>query len=286
MGVSDASTPRARLSALDAIRAAALLLGICLHAALSFVPGIGADLWPMSDTQKSTALSVTVFVIHIFGMSVFFFVAGLISRALLERQGLAAFCQDRARRIAVRLILGWPMCFVLIAGVVLWALAKANGGTLPSPLPAATTQAGLNFLHLWFLYLLLWLYAITIALRAVLGIIDRQGAIRGLIDWALGALVSSPLGPVLLAAPVAVALFFIKEWNAGMGVPTPGYTLIPPAASIFIYCYVFVMGWAFDRQRGLLSELSRRWPVNFGLGLVGALYCLYAAGTSTGLARA
>lgn len=119
------------------------------------------------------------------------------------------------------LILGWPICFVLIAGVVLWALAKANGGTLPSPLPAATTQAGLNFLHLWFLYLLLWLYAITIALRAVLGIIDRQGAIRGLIDWALGALVSSPLGPVLLAAPVAVALFFYQGMECRDGRADP-----------------------------------------------------------------
>ena len=78
MGVSDALTPRARLPALDSIRAAALLLGICLHSALSFAPGIGADLWPMSDTQKSTALSVTVFVIQIFRMSVFFFVAGLL----------------------------------------------------------------------------------------------------------------------------------------------------------------------------------------------------------------
>ena len=80
--------PGTRLPALDAIRAAALLLGIALHASLSFVPGIGTELWPMSDIHKSTVMSVTMFVIHIFRMSVFFFVAGLLARALLERRGV------------------------------------------------------------------------------------------------------------------------------------------------------------------------------------------------------
>ena len=281
MGVSEAATPSTRLPALDAVRAAALLLGIVLHASLSFVPGIGAELWPMSDVKKSAVLSVTVFVIHVFRMSVFFFVAGLLARALLERRGFSTFWRDRARRIAVPLVLGWIACFLLIVAVVLWALARANGGKLPSPLPSVMTDAGLNFLHLWFLYLLLWLYAISIALRTVLRAADARGAIHRLMDRALSVLVSSHLGPVVFAAPVAAALFLIKDWNAGMGVPTPGYTLVPPANSLFIYCYVFMMGWAFDRQRHLLSNLSRRWPVNFGLGLLGALYCLHVSGTDT-----
>jgi glucans biosynthesis protein C len=282
MGVSYAATPRTRLPALDAIRAAALLLGIALHASLSFVLGIGVELWPMSDVKKSTVLGITMFVIHVFRMSVFFFVAGLLARAVLERRGLSAFWRDRARRIAVPLVLGWIVCFLLIVAVVLCALARANGGKLPSPLPSAMTGAGLNFLHLWFLYLLLWLYAISIGLRAVLRTADPGGAIHRLMDRALSVLISSYLGPLVLATPIAAALFFINDWNAGMGVPTPGYTLVPPATSLFIYCYVFMMGWAFDRQRHLLSVLSTRWPVNFGLGLLGALYCLRVTGTDTG----
>ncbi len=278
----EVTSERSRLPALDAIRAAALLLGICLHASLSFVPGLGAELWPMSDIHKSRVLSVTVFVIHIFRMSVFFFVAGLLSQALLERQGLAAFCQNRLRRIALPLALSWPICFVLIAAAALWAIARANGGKLPSPLPAGMEESGLNFLHLWFLYLLLWLYAISIGLRAVLHAASPGGAIQRVIDQALSLMVSSYVGPVILAAPVAVALLSIMNWNAGMGVPTPGYTLVPPATPLFIYCYVFTVGWAFDRQRHLLGELSKRCSVNFGLGLAGALYCLNVAGTNTG----
>ena len=278
MGVSEAATPSTRLPALDAIRAAALLLGIVLHASLSFVPGIGAELWPMSDIKKSTVLSVTMFVIHIFRMSVFFFVAGLLARALLERRGFSTFWRDRARRIAVPLVLGWVVCFSLIVAIVVWALTRTNGGRLPSPLPAALVESGLNLLHLWFLYLLLWLYAISIALRTALHAIDPHGSIRGLIDRAFGALISMRIGAVVLAIPVAAALFLIKDWNRWMGVPTPAYTVLPPAASLSIYCYVFMMGWAFDRQRRLLTVLATRWPLNFALGLVAALYCISTAG--------
>ena len=120
-----------RLHALDAIRAAALLLGIVLHACLAFVPGIPPELWPISDVQKSPALATTMFVIHIFRMTVFFLIAGLLSRALLQRLGLRGFWRNRATRILAPLALGWVLCFAVIIAVVFWALARANHGVMP-----------------------------------------------------------------------------------------------------------------------------------------------------------
>ena len=145
------------------------------------------------------------------------------------------------------LVFGWVVCFPLIVGIVLWAFLRANGGTLPSPLPAAMMKSGLNLLHLWFLYVLLWLYAISIALRTVLRAADRRGSTRRFIDRALGVLVSTHFGTWVLAVPIAAALFLIKDWNRWEGIPTPGHTVVVPAASLFIYCYVFMMRWAFDR---------------------------------------
>ena len=43
-----------RVHALDAVRALALLLGVVLHAAMSFVPGIGSVGWPIVDRSPST----------------------------------------------------------------------------------------------------------------------------------------------------------------------------------------------------------------------------------------
>lgn len=263
-----------RLHSLDAVRSAALLLGIFLHACLSFIPGIGPDLWPISDTQKSTTLSVTMFVIHIFRMSVFFLIAGLLTRRLFHRSGLSAFFRNRASRILAPLALGWIVCFPWIVGIVLWALARANEGQLPRSLPHAMLEAGPNFLHLWFLYLLLWLYAIVLAGRFMLIALRCHKNVATRADRALRATISWPMGPLLLAMPIVIALLLITEWVGGMGVPTPGYTLVPPPVPMFIYLYVFVIGWMLDRQRSLLDVLALRWPANLLLGSLATLWCL------------
>ncbi|MEY4561363.1 MAG: hypothetical protein RLZZ618_640 [Pseudomonadota bacterium] len=273
-----ADTAPPRLHALDAIRAAALLLGIALHACLSFLPGIDPGLWPISDSQKSETLSVTMFVIHVFRMSVFFLVAGLFTRVLFHRDGLAAFCRNRRARILAPLVLGWVVSGVLAAAAVLWALARANGNQLPDPLPRFITEASPNFLHLWFLYLLLWLYVLALSARSALDALGFKDKVGGFADAALRAAVTAPLGAVLLALPVAAALSQLENWNAWMGIPPPGYTLVPPAIPTFIYAYVFLIGWLLDRQRVLLEALGDRCWVNFGLGLVGALACIQLTG--------
>lgn len=265
-----------RLPALDAVRAIALLLGIVLHATLSFVPQSGPDVWPISDAQKSTALGLLMFVIHIFRMSVFFLVAGFLGRALLLRLGLAGFWRNRAARIALPLVLAWPLCFALIVAAVLWALAKANGGQLPTPLPSPKT--GLNFLHLWFLYLLLWLYGITLGVRALVWRLDPRArglAIAGrFLHRALGAW----WGAIPLAMPIALALYLVPGWFVWGGVPTPGYTLVPPMAPLAIYLWVFALGWLLNRQPQSLEALARRWAIHLLWGGLGALVCLGAAG--------
>lgn len=274
--MNPAEPAQPRLHALDAVRAAALLLGIVLHATLSFIPGLDTRLWPVSDIQKSPALAVVMFVIHIFRMSVFFLVAGLLAHMLFHRLGWAAFWRNRAKRILAPLVLGWGVCFITIVAVVLWALARANGGHLPDPLPPRAS--GLNFMHLWFLYLLLWLYGLVIVLRSVWRAADTRGLLRAGADRSLAALLASRAGVLLLASPVAAALASIPDWNIWLGVPTPGYTLLPPAAPLFIYAYVFSLGWLLDRQRPLLHQLAAHWRFNFVLGLVAALLCLQAAG--------
>ena len=265
-----------RVLAFDALRATALLLGIALHATLSFLPQAGPDLWPISDSQKSTELSLLMFVIHIFRMSVFFLVAGFLGRALLQRKGIKGFCQNRAARIALPLALAWPLCFALIVAAVLWALAKANGGQLPTPLPDPKT--GLNFLHLWFLYLLIWLYAITLGMRALARWADPGAKGLAAVDRFVHVAFSSWWGAIPLAMPIALALYSVPGWFVWGGVPTPGYTLVPPAASLAIYLWVFALGWLLNRQPQLLEALAKRWALNLTWAFLGALACLTTAG--------
>lgn len=49
-----------RLHALDAVREFALIAGAVLHATMSFLPGIGAQGWPITDNSPSVALGCAV----------------------------------------------------------------------------------------------------------------------------------------------------------------------------------------------------------------------------------
>ena len=74
-----------RLHALDAARGFALLLGIVLHATMSFFTII-----PAQDVSQSTTLAVTFYVIHLFRMSLFFLIAGFFAHLAFHRRGLRA----------------------------------------------------------------------------------------------------------------------------------------------------------------------------------------------------
>lgn len=276
------TAPASRLHALDAVRAAALLLGIVLHATLSFIPGVELtpQLWPIADTQQSPVMSLVMYAIHVFRMPVFFLVAGFFAQQLLARQGVAGFCRNRAQRILGPLVVGWALCFVAIVAVVIWAVARRHGGVLPEPLPPFMQEARPNFMHLWFLYVLLWLYGLTLLVRSLWRRIDADGS---RLDRLLQRVLATPADALLLAAPIALTLFFTPDWIVILGVPTPGYTLIPPPGPLIAYAYVFGLGWWLGRQRGLLDVLARRWVWHLALGVVGASVALLSAMTHPGL---
>ena len=94
-----------RFHSLDAVRGFALLLGIVLHAAMSFFMPI-----PRMDSSPSTTLSLFFFTVHIFRMPVFFLIAGFFAHMVFHRKGWGTFIKDRARRIGFPLI----VCFVTL----------------------------------------------------------------------------------------------------------------------------------------------------------------------------
>ena len=94
--------PADRLHALDAVRAYALLLGVVLHGAAAFLAGFPMPI--LLDTPSDGA-PVIYYVIHMFRMSAFFLIAGFFARVLVERRGVKAFVKDRAKRVALPLVL-------------------------------------------------------------------------------------------------------------------------------------------------------------------------------------
>ena len=87
---------------LDALRAAAMLLGIVLHAGLSFTPFP----WPVQDTRQTGFYGLLFAAIHGFRMPVFFLLSGFFTAMLWRRRGLRSLLSHRLRRVFLPFLLG------------------------------------------------------------------------------------------------------------------------------------------------------------------------------------
>jgi glucan biosynthesis protein C len=259
--------PSERLHALDAVRAGALLLGLVLHATMSFLPG--QQVWMVRDEQSPT-LGLLFFVPHIFRMSLFFLLAGFFARMSLHRRGLGGFVRDRLQRIAVPLVAFWPLLFASIAVVFVWGVTRQYGPEAAKaiPQPEGSIVETFPLTHLWFLYVLLLLYAAVLAARGLVVALDRGLRLRGSIDRVVKTLVKSGLAPVFLAVPTAVALYLRKDWLMWLGVPSPDHGFLPNAPALAAFGVAFAFGWLLHRQRELLNVLECRWLPHLTAALV------------------
>lgn len=270
------ATPE-RLHGLDALRGFALLLGVALHASMSYLPG-AEYFWITSDGDRSVVLGVAFHWVHSFRMTLFFLLAGYFGRLGLARLGMGAFIRDRFRRIVLPLLGFWWIVLMAIIAVIVWAAWLKNGGVMPEQ-PEQPPLSVRNFplTHLWFLYLLSGGYAAMLGLRALFSALDRRGRLQRGLDAVVRVLGGS-WAPLLASLPAALVLASVPGWWHWFGIPTPDMSLVPNAAAVVAYGMAFLGGWALHRHPPLLAALPKRWPLNLGLGVFATLLCLSQVG--------
>ncbi len=155
-----------RRADLDALRGVAMLLGVVLHATLSFSSLLGrpADR-SVADPAPYDAI---FFAIHGFRMPLFFLLSGYFTALLWRRRGLGRLLRQRSLRIVVPLLVGTVTVVPAMDAVV----ALTAG---PSP------DGPFSFHHLWFLWYLVLLTGGFVLVVALLGR-------RPLPEWAAAAL--------------------------------------------------------------------------------------------------
>jgi peptidoglycan/LPS O-acetylase OafA/YrhL len=120
-----------RRSDLDALRAGAMLLGIVLHASLSFFPSY----WMVTDRRQDSAFGIVFSAIHGFRMPLFFVMSGYFSAMLLQKRGRGSLIKHRFHRVFLPLLVGMFTIVPLTIGVSTLAMASAArkaGGAGPA----------------------------------------------------------------------------------------------------------------------------------------------------------
>ena len=263
-----------RLHGLDALRGFALLLGVVLHAAMSFFP---SQVWIVADDQRSVWASGLFFAIHLFRMTTFFLIAGLFARMMLGRRGTWGFVKDRLSRIGGPLAVFWGPTLAAIVAVLIWNAGRHGLTAADAPPPPTYDWTNMPLTHLWFLWMLLILYAVLLILRGTFAMLDRKGLAGWMLDRATAGLVG-PVGPLVLGAPLALALWLHPDWIAVFGVPTPDAGLVPNTPALVGFGLAFGLGVLLDRRLDLLKRVQAWSPVFLGLAVGAGTVALMAAG--------
>lgn len=260
-----------RFHALDASRGFALILGIVLHASMSFFLG-----FPTLDRSPSETLAVSFYVIHLFRMSLFFLIAGFFAHLLLKRLGARAFVKNRAKRIAVPMVIAWPILAPLCLAAIVWGFANTSAvqTTAPAPQPE-----GFPLLHLWFLYYLCGFYLLALALHAL----PIWDALTAALDRAFAFLTRTYLLPVLMALPCFLVFLGTPELPLWFGIATPDFGLIPKLSAVLCYGSPFLAGWFLHRQSALLELVATRWWLHSAIAIGLIVCCLSLIGITPDL---
>lgn len=270
-----------RLHALDATRALALLLGVVLHATMSFFLGFPAQ----DASAPSTTLAVSFYGIHLFRMSVFFVLAGFFAHLLMQRRGLRGFVRDRGKRIVVPMTVGWLLLAPLTIAIVIWGMARSYPELPAEVAEAVVADRGFPLIHLWFLYYLVVFYAAAVLLRAVAASSPlRDGQFGARLDRLSAFALRTRLAPLLLAVPTFWILYRDPNWALWFGIPTPDHGLMPQVPATIAYGSAFLVGWLLGRQHGLLDVLRRQWAGNLVHAIGLTLLCLWIIGPLPDLA--
>ena len=256
------ASPSQRLHALDHLRATMMWLGIVLHASIIYMAAPSPLPW--HDDQSTPVADLLVAVIHAFRMPLFFVLAGFFVALLAQQRGLAGMARHRLRRLGLPFAVFWPVLFVattLLGLMFLHRMAHGTWGVDRSLLPRGpNVPQGPPTMHLWFLWMLLWLTMLTpplwAAARALPAVVQRT--LLRATAWLCG----SPLGFVILTLPLA--------WigaHYDHGIVTPSGSFLPPLAEWIHNGLFYAFGLClYAQRRVLMARYERHWPLFAGLG--------------------
>lgn len=254
---STSSAQTERIYYLDNLRALAMMLGVFLHVGLAYAQP-GRLVWLATDPEGSRFIDLSIWFIHLFRMSLFFWLSGYFAKMTVERKGLSHFTKSRLLRIVVPMVIFYPVLLVLMTLVIIFAFGYVDNpqGLLGFFVEHAKEQKEdryrtLDTMHLWFLYYLAGFSLIIVA-------VARLPAIR------LPRMLSKPWTVVLVPLLLVPAVM-----AAGIPLPAPA-SFLPEWWPFGFYGLFYLAGW---RMYGNESWLQKLQP--FAAGLLTISLVLY-----------
>lgn len=134
---SHGPVPDPRRHDLDALRAAAMFLGIIYHAALSFADGLP---WLVEDAQRSVAAFHLQAAVHGFRMPLFMVVSGFFTAMLWRKRGTLQLLRHRFLRVLLPCLVALFTLGKAMEWSVGYVFSKRAAGPAGSPVSESATD--------------------------------------------------------------------------------------------------------------------------------------------------
>jgi glucans biosynthesis protein C len=221
-----------------------MLLGVLFHAAISFMATpLG---WAVQDRSTHLGVDAFTWICHAFRMPVFFLLSGFFSRLLIEKRGVDGFFKQRLRRLGLPFLIFWPP--LAAALLLLWRWGRSLPGQPVMrglALDVPRDRLVLSPAHLWFIYYLLLIAAVT-------AVVARRRA-PAWIDRLRFAMPLAVVGVLLTMRPLEIE--------------TP-VTFVPRLSILAFYGLFFLQGWLLHRQPERISGYGRHLMLRAGAAVV------------------
>ena len=237
-----------RIYALDALRAIMMLLGIVLHAAITYASADYANFWPLKEPGNSIGFDIIVAIIHFFRMPVFFVASGYFGALLFYKKGPQQMLKNRVKRILLPLLAG--VLFVYPLAVFAFTFTKSAFSGVGMPLNIAWEEmiAGkflpYNVLHLWFLYFLIFY---SFGGWVIAKIFHRNTVFTQLVNKVFGYI----LQRFWLRLFCLTILFFLCQFWIGEPFLTTNNKWSIEAPIFITYLLFFETGWVIFKTNSL-----------------------------------
>ena len=245
-----------RVYALDALRAIMMLLGIVIHASITYGSIDYGTTWPLKDPNNSLVFDMVVGLIHAFRMPVFFVAAGYFGALLFYKKGPRAMLINRVKRILFPFLVGVFIINPLVVFAFVYSEAAFKGAISPLSDALSIIVSGdflpFNVIHLWFLYFLM-MYAIVGWLLATL--FNKKTAFTTSANNVFKYVLQTFWLRILC---MALVFFLCLYWMGTPFIKTNNKWSIDPATFITYFVF-FGTGWMLYRTSSL--ENLKQYPV-------------------------
>lgn len=245
---------------MDTLRASMMMLGIVLHASITYIGGEPSNGWPLRDPSADSGFLLWLLqIIHNFRMPIFMLIAGFFAALLFYERSPAKMLRNRFDRLvlpfAVFVVLLWPLVILTFSysnaifefdepfeSVIGTAFVSTTLGSFSEPgrwIPETT-------MHLWFVYYLI-LFSVT---SFGLGMLfKRLPSASARIKQQVEKLLQSPIRKLLLFAFFTFLILYLM----GDSWVSTSTSFIPDPETFVFYFFFYMSGWVIFKAKDHLE---------------------------------